>query len=183
MRIPFHSAWELKTLFGTLGLDMRVVQITAGELSGLFELGGHATSPVLSIRTNQGLLFEGSRHPRWTPIALENSSALELHRVRGEAISHHCVHGFNRRLTDSFFQISPGAHLSTALLNSQRLLALMELMGDEQLFDAIETINSVAVRPLLFKQMQDLLRIDTTTEPELHQELLQAAVVECLRPG
>lgn len=183
MRIPFHSAWELQSLLGTLGLDFCIVQITAGHLSGFFELGGHPSSPVLSIKTNQGLLFEGTRHPHWTPIALENTTQLDLHRVRGAAVGHHCIHGFNRLVTESFFQLSPGAHTSIGLLNSSRFWSLMEQAGEDQVFDAMETTNSVRVSPMLFERMKGLLRTDTTTEADLHEELLQATVLECLQPG
>jgi len=183
MRIPFQSAWQLKSHFAAIGLDFRIVQLTAGPLSGLFELGGHPSSPVLSIKTNQGLLFEGTRHPQWTPIALENTHHLELHRVRGETVGHHCVHGFNRLVTESFFQISPGAHTTIGLLNSARLWSLIEQAKNDQVFDVMETTNSVRVSPQLFEQIQALLRPDTTTEPELHEELLQAALLNCLQPG
>ena len=42
--------------------------------------------PVFSIRTNQGLLFEGTRDSASTPIALEHTTSFEMHLVHGEAI-------------------------------------------------------------------------------------------------
>ncbi len=182
MRVPFRSAWELKTLFAQLGLDFRIVQITAGELFGSFELGGHPDTPVFSIRTNQGLLFEGDRRPNATPIALENTNSLDLHRVRGEVVGQHCIHGFNRFVTESFFQISPGAYSSFALLNSDRLVKLLVEAGDDQLFETMESANSVAVNHELFQRMQSLIQCNPSTDAALHQDLLLTAVLECLHP-
>ena len=181
LRVPFGSAWELSCLFASLGLDFRIVQITRGELSGFFELCGNKDMPVFSIRTNQGLLFEGTRHQASTPIALEHTTSLEMHRVRGEAVGQNCVHGFSRHVRESFFQLSPGAHTTVALLNSQRLGDLVEATGEDHLFERMESANSIELSSPLFKRMQELL-LNTTTTPALHQELMHAAVLECLQP-
>ena len=104
LRVPFGSTFELTCSFGSLGLDFRIVQITRGELSGFFELCGTKDMPVFLIRTNQGLLFEGTPHQASTPIALEHTTSLEMHRIRGEAIGQNCIHGFSRHVTESLFQ-------------------------------------------------------------------------------
>ena len=109
--------------------------------------------PVLSIRTNQELLFEGTRDSASSPIALEHTTSFEMHRVHGEAIGQRCVHGFSRHVTESFFQLSPGAHTSVELLNSQRLWNLIEATGEDQLFEKIETANSILLHAPLFQRM------------------------------
>ena len=137
--------------------------------------------PVFSIRTNQGLLFEGTRDSASTPIALEHTTSFETHRVRGEAIGKHCVHGFSRHVSESFFQLSPGDHNSVALLNSQRLWDLIEGTCEDQMFETIETADYIRLHAPLFQLMQGLLQNNTTT-PDLHEELMQAPVLECLQP-
>ena len=57
----------------------------------------------------------------------------------------------------------------------------MEATGEDQLFETIETANSIRLHAPLFQRMQGLLQNDTTT-PDLHEELTQAAVLECLQP-
>ena len=78
LSFSFQAAWELESLFRSIGLDFRILQITPGPLLGRFEINGSVDAPLLTIRCSQGLLFEGSRNPRWTSIALEQSNSLAL---------------------------------------------------------------------------------------------------------
>ena len=183
LSFSFQAAWELESLFRSIGLDFRILQITPGPLLVRFEINGSVDAPLLTIRCSQGLLFEGSRNPRWTSIALEQSNSLALHRVRGEAVNEQTIHGLNRNITETFFQISPGAHTSIALLDAGELIALAEETGAYRLLETMEAANTLRLSPDKFRRMKALLNLDSTDESfELRQELIQAALLEALDP-
>ena len=101
--MTFRTTWEFESCFAAVGYDVKAVQITPGELRGSFELYGIRALPILSIRTNQGLVVEGSRSLEKTVIGLEQTENINLHRVRGESLNPCSIHGFSTRLKDSYF--------------------------------------------------------------------------------
>ena len=61
----FYSAATLKVLFAAIGYDLEISQLSPGALKGRFQLGGSRLVPVISITTNQSLVFEGDRRAGW----------------------------------------------------------------------------------------------------------------------
>ena len=75
LSFSFQAAWELESLFRSIGLDFRILQITSGPLLGRFEINGSVDAPLLTIRCSQGLLFEGSRTRDGRPLPLSRATA------------------------------------------------------------------------------------------------------------
>ena len=60
----FRTTWELERCFATVGIQVKAVQITPGELKGTFDIYGSNSIPIFSVHTNQGLMVEGDRNPK-----------------------------------------------------------------------------------------------------------------------
>ena len=77
----FRTTLELERCFASIGIQVKAIQITPGELSGSFDIYGSSSLPILSLQTNQGLVVEGDRNPHKTIVGLEQTDNIELHRV------------------------------------------------------------------------------------------------------
>ena len=181
--MTFRTTWEFESCWASLGYDVKAVQITPGELRGTFELYGSSTLPILSIRTNQALVVEGDRNPENTTIGLEQSGNTQLHRVRGELLTPSTIHGFSARIKDAYFQISPGAHATLAIFKTQRLHALAQIHGEEQLVDCLDRHNSLQLQPEHFQQLKTLLQHNNHTNGAFQESLIESALLECFHPN
>ena len=132
----FRTTWELERCFAAIGIQVKAVQITPGELSGTFDIYGSSSLPIFSLHTNQGLVVEGDRNPQMTIVGLEQTDNIALHRVRGETLNPSSIHGFSSRIKDAYFQMSPGAHTTMAIFKKQRLQDLALFMGRRDLLIA-----------------------------------------------
>ena len=178
----FRTAWEFESCFAAVGYDVKAVQITPGELRGNFEVYGSSTLPILSIRTNQGLVVEGSRSLEKTVIGLEQTENINLHRVRGESLNPCSIHGFSTRLKDSYFQMSPGAHTTMAIFKTQRLQDLAQIHGEQKLVDCLDRHNSLQLQPEHFNQLKTLLQPKNHTNGVSQESLIEGALLECFHP-
>ena len=109
------------------------------------------------MTTNQCLCFQGDRDQNWLAIALEQTNNLELHRVRGEALGPCSIQGFNRNLTDSFWQVSPHSHSSILVLPLQRVIDLITLDPSSGLQDVIDSANIMQLAPTHFQALKACL--------------------------
>ena len=66
----FDSAEGLRSLLAAIGYGMSITQLSQGELRGRFQLAGSPLVPVLSITTDQMLVFEGDRKAGWLPFCI-----------------------------------------------------------------------------------------------------------------
>jgi AraC family ethanolamine operon transcriptional activator len=178
----FRTTLEFESCFAAVGYDVKAVQITPGELRGSFGVYGSSTLPILSIRTNQGLVVEGSRNLEKTVIGLEQTENIELHRVRGESLNPCSIHGFNARIKDSYFQMSPGAHATLAIFKTQRLQELAQINGEQKLVDCLDQHNSLQLQPEHFKQLKTLFQPNNHTNWDSQESLIEGALLECFHP-
>ena len=88
----FYSAATLKVLFAAIGYDLEISQLSPGALKGRFQLGGSRLVPVISITTNQSLVFEGDRRAGLLPFCINTSGDAPL--VRGNEVPQRSIHGF-----------------------------------------------------------------------------------------
>ena len=80
----FYSAATLRSLFEAIGYDLEISQLSPGALEGRFHLGGSRLVPVISITTNQSLVFEGDRRAGWLAFCINTSGDSPL--VRGTEV-------------------------------------------------------------------------------------------------
>ena len=154
----FRTTWELERCFAAIGIQVKAVQITPGELSGTFDIYGSSSLPIFSLHTNQGLVVEGDRNPQMTVVGLEQTDNIALHRVRGETLNPSSIHGFSSRIKDAYFQMSPGAHTTMAIFKMQRLQDLALIHGETRLVDCLDHQNSLHLQPEHFQQLKTFLR-------------------------
>ena len=178
----FRTTWELERCFAAIGIQVKAVQITPGELRGTFDIYGSSSLPIFSLHTNQGLVVEGDRNPQMTIVGLEQTDNVALHRVRGETLNPSSIYGFSSRIKDSYFQLSPGAHTTMAIFKKQRLQDLALIHGESKLVDCLDHQNSLHLQPEHFQQLKTLLRANCRTDGELQEILIESALMECLHP-
>ena len=178
----FKTTWELECCFAAIGIQVKAVQITPGELRGTFDIYGSSSLPIFSLHTNQGLVVEGDRNPQMTVVGLEQTENISLHRVRGETLNPSSIHGFSSRIKDAYFQMSPGAHTTMAIFKKQRLQDLALIHGETRLVDCLDHQNSLHLQPEHFQQLKTLLRPNSRTDGELQESLVESALMECFHP-
>ena len=88
----FYSAATLRSLLGAIGYYLEISQLSSGALEGRFQLGGSRLVPVISITTNQSLVFEGDRRTGWLPFCINTSGDAPL--VRGNEVPQRSIHCF-----------------------------------------------------------------------------------------
>ena len=147
----------LQELLKAIGFQIEVVQITPGPLQGSLRADRAWGGLLLQVTTNQCLCFQGDRDQHWLAIALEQTDNLELHRVRGEALGRCSIQGFNRNLTDSFWQVSPHSHSSILVLPLQRVVDLITLDPNSRLQDVIDSANIMQLAPDHFQALKHCL--------------------------
>ena len=147
----------LQELLKAIGFQIQVVQITPGPLHGTLRADRACGGLLLQVTTNQCLCFQGDRDQNWLAIALEQTDNLELHRVRGEALGRCSIQGFNRNLTDSFWQVSPHSHSSILVLPLQRVVDLITLDPNSRLQDVIDSANIMQLAPEHFQALKHCL--------------------------
>ena len=147
----------LQELLKAIGFQIQVVQITPGPLHGTLRADRACEGLLLQVTTNQCLCFQGDRDQHWLAIALEQTDNLELHRVRGEALGWCSIQGFNRNLTDSFWQVSPHSHSSILVLPLQRVIDLITLDPSSGLQDVIDSANIMQLAPNHFQALKRFL--------------------------
>ena len=147
----------LQELLKAIGFQIEVVQITPGPLQGTLRADRACGGLLLQVTTNQCLCFQGDRDQHWLALALEQTDNLELHRVRGEALGRCSIQGFNRNLTDSFWQVSPHSHSSILVLPLQRVVDLITLDPNSRLQDVIDSANIMQLAPDHFQALKHCL--------------------------
>ena len=178
----FRTTLELERCFASIGNEVKAIQITPGELRGSFDIYGSSSLPILSLQTNQGLVVEGDRNPHKTIVGLEQTDNIELHRVRGETLTPSSIHGFNSRINDAYFQMSPGAHTTMAIFKKQRLQDLALIHGETKLVDCLDHQNSLHLQPKHFQKLKTLLRPNIRIDGGLQESLIESALMECFHP-
>ena len=73
MEVAFHSAPGLSNSLQAVDFEMDVAKLSRGRLEGSFRLGGSRQLQVLSIQTNQDLLFQGNRRHGVLPLCLNTT--------------------------------------------------------------------------------------------------------------
>ena len=175
-RFSFRSTGELVEIVRQFGIHWQVAQISRGPLLGSISLKRRNDIAVLQLSTNQIITVLGARPSSITCIGLERTSHLSDHRVRGETISPFSIHGVTPSITESFFQISAGAEMTTVMMSLKRFLRLIELDPASRLRDTIDRSNTLTVAPEQFQHLMTLL--DPNQEPP-HPDLLDALLLEC----
>ena len=181
----FRSVLELTSFWRSLGFDLNCVQMTPGELEGSVLVERAACLTLVSMKSNQSLLVQGQRNPRVVAFCLENTSKTELHRVWGDPIPPHSLHGFCTSLTEAFFQTTPGSHLSIGLIPIERFKSLARLDATGSFMEAFETCNTAVLPPAEFQRIRALLQISplkpNQTTSKLTIDLLEAQLLDSFR--
>ena len=172
----FDSAGGLRSLLAGIGYGMEITQLSPGPLRGRFQLGGSPLVPLLSITTNQVLVFEGDRRAGWLPFCINTQGKMPL--VRGNAVPRHSLHGFCSELRDAFFQLQPGTHLQIALVSHARIEQLALASGEDRALELISSTNSACLPPERLDRFARLLQ--PRHRDPLQGELIEAEVLDLL---
>jgi len=172
----FDSAAGLRSLLAAIGYGMSITQLSQGELRGQFQLGGSRLVPVLSITTNQVLLFEGDRKAGWLPFSINSQGEMPL--VRGRAVPRNSLHGFCSDLQDAFFQVQPGSHLQIALVSRERIEQLALAADEHRVLELISRTNSACLPPERLARFARLLQ--PQRRDPLQGQLIEAEVLDLL---
>ena len=173
----FDSAEGLKSLLAAIGYEMSITQLSQGELRGRFQLGGSPLVPVMSITTNQMLVFEGDRKAGWLPFCI-NTTQGDMPLVRGKTVPSNSLHGFCSDLQDAFFHLQPGCHLQIALVSRQRIEHLALASHEHRALELISTTNSACLPAERLERFARLLQ-PQRLDP-LQGELIEAEVLDLL---
>ena len=161
--------------------------MTPGELDGSVLVERADWLTLVSVKCNQSLLVQGQRNPKVLAFCLENSSHTEMHRLWGEPIQPQSLNGFCRGLTESFFQTTPGSHLSIALIPIERFQALDQLDAGGCLMETFDSCNTAVLATADFQRIRELLQITPSRSPlpgaPLKCDLLEAQLLETFSDG
>ena len=172
----FYSAGTLKSLFAAIGYDFEISQLSPGALEGRFRLGGSRLVPLMSITTNQVLVFEGGRRAGWLPFCISTSSETPL--VRGNEVPQMSMHGFCSDLQDAFFQLPAGCHLQIALVSRERMEQLALAANEHHALDLISSTNSARLPAERFDRLSKILQ-PSQSDP-FQGELIEAELLDLL---
>ena len=141
----FFSACELESCLQGLGKAYRVVQLSAGPLSGRFSVVHlHGTS-VLMISTNQVLLLNGDRGRDFISFCLEISGNNVDHRVQCQTFDPLSIYGFNQELTEAHVQLSAGSISLFAFSSAKHFRTFLSRAWQEQLIEQLHISNAIQV--------------------------------------
>lgn len=172
----FYSAATLRSLFEAIGYDLEISQLSPGALEGRFHLGGSRLVPVISITTNQTLVFEGDRKAGWLAFCINTSGDSPL--VRGTEVPQRSMHGFCTDLKDAFFQLHAGSHLQIALVSQDRIEHLALASHQHQVLDLIASTNSARLPAERFDRLAKMV-LPQIRDP-IQGELIEAELLELL---
>ena len=137
---------------------------------------------LISFQSNQSLLLQGERNRDYIAFCVEQTNAIDMHRVWGEKIQPHSIHGFSSRLSEAFFQTTPGSLISIALLPIARLKAIAELESMGSFMETIEANNTAVLPDQQFTQIKTLLQPNNASKnpnAKSNSDLVEALLVEC----
>ena len=178
MEVAFHSAQGLSASLKAIGFETDIAQLSQGALDGIFRLGGSRQLPVLSIQTNQDLVFHGNRRPGVLPFSFNTTDQQPV--VRGQETKHGSLHGFHTGLSEIFFQLPAGAHIQIALVSQTRFTQLAAATGDHQALEVIHRSNSANLHPQRFEEISALIQAQLMGGGQ--DDLVEVATLEALLP-
>jgi len=164
----FESSSELEALLAELGFEPHVVQIQPGPLNGRFQFAPTGSGAVLRFRAASGFTLVCPRKPEFVCVGLNRDGHPGRIVVHGQLLVEHAVAGCSLNLTDSFFQVWPGADALMALLPRQLFLEALALSSAEVCLQWIQDHNQLQLTPQAHEVMAELLMAaiePATSEP------------------
>jgi len=164
----FSSSTALKSLLVQLGFEPHVVQIQPGPLKGCFQFAPTGSAAVLRFRAASGFTLVCPRKPEFVCVGLNRAGHPGRIVVHGQLLVEHAVAGCSLNLTDSFFQVWPGADALMALLPRQLFLEALALSSAELCLQWIQDHNQLQLTPQAHEVMAELLMAaiePATSEP------------------
>ena len=143
----FNSASELAAVLLRLGKRFDVLQLSTGQLQGLFTIVYLKDLSIFSIQTNQLLLLNGERGHDCITFSLETSGNHSDHKVFCQSIESHSLHGFKPDLKESHFQLTAGSTTVIAITSAKKFCRFLECCGELELRDNLHTSNSLQLSP------------------------------------
>ena len=153
----FESSSELEALLAELGFEPHVVQIQPGPLKGCFQFAPTGSGAVVRFRAASGFTLVCPRKPEFVCVGLNRDGHPGRIVVHGQLLVEHAVAGCSLNLTDSFFQVWPGADALMALLPRQLFLEALALSSAELCLQWIQDHNQLQLTPHAHGAMADLL--------------------------
>ena len=146
------------------------------HLKADFTLADRDWFVVISITTNQSLVFEGDRRASWLAFCINTRGDSPL--VRGTEVPPRSMHGFCTDLKDAFFQLHAGSHLQIALVSQDRIENLALASHQHQVLDLIAGTNSARLPAERFDRLAKMV-LPQNRDP-IQGELIEAELLELL---